>query len=211
MATKLGIVNRALDLMGQAPVVDIDSPISREEKVMARWYDVSRLRVLAYHPWDFAEARYQCSRSGTPLFEYADKYRVPSNFLELVDIYVEDSGQYYSQVYGDIDWTREENDILLNMSGSTSINIVYTKDVEDVAKFSALFTAALERRLASDTCFAITRDLKLAASLVSQADDDMNKATSIDGQGKRVRRKEFSRAIAARCSGLGSSNPYRIR
>lgn len=211
MTTKLDIVNRALDLMGQAPVSDIDSPISKEEKTMARWYDVSRQRVLAYHPWDFAEARYQCSRSGTPLFEYADKYEVPNNFLELVDIYLDNAGEYYSQVYGDIDWSREENEILLNMSGATSINIVYTKDVEDVAKFSSLFTAALERRLASDTCFAITRDLKLATSLVSQADDDMNKATSIDGQGKRVRRKEFSRAIAARRSGLSNCNPYRIR
>ena len=211
MTTKLDIVNRALDLMGQAPVSDIDNPISKEEKTMARWYDVVRQRVLAYHPWDFAEGRYACSRSGTPLFEYSDKYRVPNNFLELVDLYLEDSDQYYSSVYGEIDWSREDNDLLLNMAGANSINIVYTKDVTDTTKFSSLFVAALERRLAADTCFSITRDLKLTAQLVTLSEEDMNKATSIDGQGKRIRRKEFSRAIAARRTGLGSGNPYRIR
>lgn len=211
MTTKLDIVNRALDLMGQAPVSDIDTPYSKEEKTMARWYDATRRAVLAYHPWDFAEARYNCSRTGTPLFEYSDKYRVPNDFLELVDIYMEDYDQYYSDVYGDIDWSREENDILLSMVGANSISIVYTKDVTDTTKFSALFTSALELKLAANTCFSITRDLKLTAQLVSLSEDAMNKATSIDGQGKRVRRKEFSRAIAARRAGWSSGNPYRIR
>lgn len=214
MTTSLDIVNRALVRLGQDPADSIEDPISKNEKTMALFYDSVREALLAYHPWDFAEGRYSCSRVGTPAFDYTDSYKLPINFLELVEIKDAETGESfaYSSEYGEVDWSREDNNILLNAGGADTVNIVYTKNITDASKFSKLFVKALEVQLAAETAYNITKDAKLEAKLIELSADALNKATSVDGQGKRVRRKEYSRAIAARQGGLGtSSNPYRIR
>jgi hypothetical protein len=212
MSTSLDIVNGALDIIGQSPIVSIENPTSKEEKICSRWYNKCRRYLLAYHPWDFAEGDYSCSRSGTPSDpDYTDKYRLPNDFLELVDIKGEGSSFQYSFEHGKIDWTRRGNEILLNADGASSITIVYTKDFTVVSQFSAKFTEALEEYLAGKIMYPVTKDAKGAAAQKEIAKDVINEAMSIDGQGKRIRRVEYSRAIAARRGGSIPANPYRIQ
>lgn len=213
MSTSLDIVNAALDIIGQTTIASIENPTSKNEKICARWYDKCRRYLLAYHPWDFAEGYYACPRSGTPDNEnFTDKYRLPNDFLELIKIDGEGTSFQYAFEYGEVDWTREGNDILLNADAANSINIVYTRDFETVSQFSAKFTEALEEYLASKIMFPITKDAKATAAQKEQAEEIINEAMSIDGQGKRIRRIEYSRAIAARTGRRSlTSNPYRIR
>jgi hypothetical protein len=178
------------------------------------WYDESRKFLLAYHPWDFAEAYHTCSRSGTPDNDnYDDMYRLPNDFLELISI--EGSGQQsftYSSEYGKVDWTREGNNILLNNGGGTSVDIVYTKNFNTPSQFSSLFTKALVYELAANMALDLTKDAKLEDLIRKRADKVLNEATSIDGQGKRVRRVEYSRAISARTGQIKRvTDPYRIQ
>ena len=117
----------------------------------------------------------------------------------------------YSDEYGELDWSREGNEILLNAAGATSIDIVYTKDIKDTTKFTPLFRKALARRLAADMALDITSDLKKQAQMETLAEQELAKATSSDGQGKRVRKIEFSKAVAARKSGRSFyREPYKI-
>lgn len=211
MSTSLDIVNGALDIIGQPPIASIENPVGKNEKICARWYDKCRRYLLAYHPWDFAEGGYSCPRSGTPSDpDYTDMYRLPNDFLELIDVKGEGQSFQYSSEYGKVDWTRRGNDILLNAGGASSIFIIYTKDFTTVSQFSAKFTEALEEYLASKIIFPITKDVKATAAQKEAAQEVINEAMSIDGQGKRIRRIEYSRAIAARKYGLRTTNAYRV-
>jgi hypothetical protein len=212
MSDSLAIVNAALDIIGQPAIGSIENPVSKNEKICARWYDKCRRYLLAYHPWDFAEGDDRCPWSGTPSDpDYTDMYRLPNDFLELIEIKGEGSSFQYSSEYGKVDWTRRGNEILLNANGAASINIVYTKDFTKVSQFSSKFTEALEEYLAGKIIYPITKDVKATAAQKESAKEIINEAMSIDGQGKRVRRIEYSRAIAARRVGSRSSNPYRIQ
>ena len=207
---ELDIINRALSLLGERPISSRDNPTSKNELAADRWYDESRLQLLEYHPWDFAEGRYDCPRSGASedSSEYTDKYRLPNDFVALIHIKADG---VYSDEYGELDWSREGNEILLNAAGATSIGVVYTKDIKDTTKFTPLFRKALARRLAADMALDITSDLKKQAQMETLAEQELSRATSIDGQGKRVRKVEYSKAIAARRSGRPLyRDPYRI-
>lgn len=210
MPTSLDIVNGALDILGQTPLASIENPTDKNGSICARWYDKCRRYLLAYHPWDFAESDYSCPRSGSPSDPgYTDMYRLPNDFIELISIQGEGASFVYSSEYGKVDWTRRGNNILINANGSPSINIVYTMDFNIVSQFSPKFIEALEEYLASKIALPITKDAKVAAAQKEIAEKVISEAMSVDGQGKRIRRIEYSKAIAARKYGLGSTSAYR--
>lgn len=211
--SSLAIVNSALNLIGQPAIASIENPVSKNEKICAHWYDKCRKYLLAYHPWDFAEGNESCPWSGTSTDpEYTDKYRLPNDFLELIEVTGKGSSFRYTPEYGPVKYARRGNEILLNANGAASVNVVYTKDFTTSHFFSAKFTEALEEYLASKIIYPITKDAKAKAAQGAVAEKVINEATSIDGQGKRIKRIEYSRAIAARRGSLSVCvNPYRIR
>ena len=57
VSSAVGICNLALDTLKQESVANIESPVSIEESLCARWYDVTRRELLRSHPWSFARTR----------------------------------------------------------------------------------------------------------------------------------------------------------
>ena len=96
-ASKIDICNMALDYVGQSPVGNIDSPGTPTEILVARHYDDARQNVLRKYCWNFAKTRAKCSRNATPLFDYADSYQLPNDFVRFLSTNgVNDAGLNYA-------------------------------------------------------------------------------------------------------------------
>ncbi len=191
----IDICNLALDNLGQeANVTDVTSdPTTVAEKICHRWYDTIRRSLLRAHPWSFAKARVSISRDATdPDFGYADAYNMPTNLLTLRFI-GDDSIQDFKN-----DFKIEKRQILLNNSGAASINIGYTIDMTEVAKFDALFVDIFALKLSLRTSYAFTIKRTLRNDLVLLLKDAMAEAKAINGQESPPIRVEKSKFKTAR-------------
>ena len=196
------ICNLALDTLKQELVANIESPVSVEESLCARWYDVTRRELLRSHPWSFARTRVTLLRNSTaPAFEYEDAYDLPADFLRL--LYIGDD------VYaGEKDFTIEGGQILMNNSGE-ALQIAYVKDVTSVAKMDALFVDALVAELTVKLAPALLGMKPATQSyLVSERNRILQQVRSINGQENPVKVIHKSDLITARNTGFHRYDRY---
>ena len=202
VSSAVGICNLALDTLKQESVANIESPVSIEESLCARWYDVTRRELLRSHPWSFARTRVTLLRNSTaPSFEYEDAYDLPPDFLRL--LYIGDD------VYaGEKEYTLEGRQILMN-NGGASLQIAYVKDVTSVAQMDALFVDALAAELAVKLAPAILGMKPATQSyLVSERDRLLRQVRSINGQENPVKVIHKSDLITARNRGFHRYDRY---
>ena len=64
VASQVAICNRAMEMLGQAPIVSI-SDSSAQAKALNRVYNDSRRALLEDHPWNFAKKRASLAASAT--------------------------------------------------------------------------------------------------------------------------------------------------
>jgi hypothetical protein len=200
----IAICNLALDHLGEGPIASIDPPESATETICARWYDQTRRSLLREYLWNFSRARAYISRSGTPLFDYADSYTLPNDCLRVIR--VGNAEQYYA------DYEIEEREFLCNAGGATSLKLRYTKDISDVNKFDPLFINILALRLALKMAVKFTlKDAKLD-TLAKQLAQEEGFAVAVDGQERPPVRVQNSKLLAARRRGSTSSyaSPYTV-
>lgn len=190
----VAICNLALDHLNEAPISSIESPSSKIESVLARWYDVSRKAVLQLIAWNFAIKRTTISSNATaPAFGYDLAFDLPADFVKLVSI-----GDY-----GLIkNYKIEGNQILLDsdtsqITSTSSLKLVYVSDFKNVAQMDALFIETLALHIAYKIGNKITNN----ASLIGQAGDlyreSLSEAARVDGQQSpptRIERSKFRRA-----------------
>ena len=204
--SSIDICNLALDLLNDgAQAISIASPTTKQEEVCARWYDVTRRKLLRKNVWNFARARIQLSRdSVTPAFQYADKYNLANDHLRLLKI---DSDVYDSRVtaLGEIDFEIEGRQILMNNSGGTSINIQYIKDETDVTKFDSIFVLVFAHQLAINMAFKLTVKNTVVNRLKTLIAELNISASAIDGQERPPRVIEHSKFSRSRRRGKSSS------
>lgn len=202
VTSAVGICNLALDTLKQELIANIESPVSVEESLCARWYDVTRRELLRSHPWSFARTRTTLLRNTTaPAFEYEDAYDLPADFLRLLytgdDVYMENR-----------EYTIENGQILMNNSGD-SLAIVYVKDVTSVAKMDALFVDALAAELTVKLAPALLGMKPATQSyLVSERDRILRQVRSINGQENPVKVIHKSDLITARNRGFHRYDRY---
>ena len=202
VSSAVGICNLALDTLKQESVANIESPVSIEESLCARWYDVTRRELLRSHPWSFARKRDTLLRNSVaPAFEYDDAYDLPTDFLRLLYI-----GEDVHA--GENEYTIEGRQILMNNSGD-SLAIAYVKDVTNVSHMDALFVDALAAELAVKLAPALL-GLKPATQtyLVSERDRIIRQVRSINGQDNPVKVIHKSDLITARNRGVHRYDRY---
>ncbi len=197
MATALSsveVVNLSLDLLRHSDkVTDIDDPESETESLANRWYDVTRRSILRAFPWNFARKRITLSRNATaPSFGYADAYKLPNDYLELVFI-----GENYNEDY-ETDYSLEGGQILINNDGASDLKICYVADVTTVGLFDAifldLFTAELAIRLAN----SLTGINKSMKDIREWRNDLRTQARAKNGQENPVKVRQTSRLRSIR-------------
>ncbi len=194
--SKVKICNLSMDHLKQsAVIVNIDTPVTDEEKVCSRWYDAMRRKLLRSHPWVFARSRIVLNRNTiVPPFGYADCYDLPNDFLNLRfignDAIRDFKGRYEI----------EGRQILINNNGGTTLNIGYTKDEDNVSKFDAIFVTVLALSMAQKMAYRFTLKLSVVNAITAGLREELIEAKAVNGQDRPPIRIEKSKFITARRS-----------
>lgn len=197
MASQSAICNRALEFLGQAPIVSINDD-TNAAKALRRVFDDTRRALLEDHPWNFARKRDSLAASATvPSWGYDRGFPVPADFLKLLAIENEPAFSMEADPSG-TQW------ILTN--ASAPLNIVYIYDVTDTGRYPASFVDAFAARLALDVCEDITNSNMKKDAAAKLYTSFLLKAKSSNGlQRQAIGFKEFSFSRSRRG---GSSGPY---
>ncbi len=128
-------------------------------------------------------------------FGYADTYTLPSDYLKLHYI-GNDSVDNYQRVY-----EIQNNQILINNSGTTTLNVGYIKNETDVTKFDPLFVILLAAELANNMAYKWTLKNSVIQRLEAVLTDKRAQAKAVNGQDRPPKRYERSKFVRARFRG----------
>lgn len=195
------ICNVALDLLGEkSGVSNIETPETDVEHLCARHYVNVLEYLLRNYVWNFAKARKIISRDAlnTPEFDYSDAYRLPQDFVRLVNF-----NEYKSLI--DVDFDLDGTHLLLNNGGNADVRLRYIKRVDDVTKFDAGFVHLFSLYLAVNMAYKKTSKQTVIERLVKLIEIAEAKIVSIDGQERPPERIQVSKYGRAR-RGARSAN-----
>lgn len=156
-ASKTNILNKALTLVGAAPIVNIDDG-SNNANILKRVYDISLRSVLSEGKWNFATKRALLTVSTDTL----DWYDVGETIIyvrpsDIIRIYGANSA---NAIY------REEGDYIISDTAGLGLRYVYF--LEDPTKYSALFIDAFIDKLSSDIAYMVVNSSTLGERFLTK-------------------------------------------
>ncbi|MBX9697871.1 MAG: hypothetical protein K2X74_00485 [Acetobacteraceae bacterium] len=144
MASEVGICNRALDMLGQPPILALDNS-SKTAAACLRNYGPSRDYVLRSYPWNSATARVSLvALTEAPAFGYARAFQLPADCLRVMD--TEDDLK-------DVSWRREGN--LLLTDAASPLRIRYIRRLTDPSLMDDMLAEVIAAHVASSIAYQI--------------------------------------------------------
>lgn len=201
MSSEVGICNLALSHLGdEATVASIDPPEgSAQADHCAIFYPQARDTLLELHTWKFATRRVALSPLSVPSWNWGYAYAEPNQCIRLVSVLPSDSAsEAESQPYDAFGAASGAPAIFTDQESAT---LVYITRVTDTSKFSALFTEALSRLLASYLAGPVLKGEQGAAMARKCMQDYMlllGQAKDIDAKQRRVDPTHTAPWISAR-------------
>ncbi len=189
-SSSLDIANRALILVGANTISSFDED-SEEGRVSNSMYEDMIRTLLISSRWRFATKQATLNLlSDTPQGRYTRKYQLPSDYLMLHAITVNDLvieyNVYEDEVYADT----SEADVLI---------ADYTFRTAE-ANFPSYFIMLAEYRLATILATALARDEQMASLFDVQTTRLAQQAKTLDSQQQTTRKLVTSRFITDRRS-----------
>lgn len=179
MATSaVDICNLSLSLLSNGTITDIVNPSSENEKLCAKWYNVSLQQTLSLHPWNFAKAKFLAPRQVDPLFGFSHAFALPSDYLRL--IFIGNTKQDFVSIYNDYEVVG--NTIELNYDQDGSLPMQYTRNETRVGMFSPWFIDVLQYRLALNMSPELNRTSSEIEILNNQFLQSLSVAKQLEGQ-----------------------------
>ena len=87
MASAVSICSNALLMVGAQTINSFDGDLSDRQRLAANLYETVRDYVLSSHPWNTCIKRVQLNPDvGAPLYDYAQQYSLPVDFLRLMSV-----------------------------------------------------------------------------------------------------------------------------
>jgi hypothetical protein len=180
MTTSTDVCNLALDHLAEDPITDIgdNSPIAQR---CNRIYNITRQAVLEAHHWSFATVRATITPDPTPpAWSEMNRFLIPSTYLKVRNVY---SHGDYRNVLQASRWQVEGEYIV---SDIPTVFGVFTEDIVDEDKLSALFIEALAARLAMQMCLPLTENTTLQQTMATIYQNYIDEASVVDAsQGRR--------------------------
>lgn len=171
MTTEVQIANLALSHIGhKATVAAIDgSEQSREAELCAQFYDLARDTVLERHTWNFTMRRIVATEVDEDIEGWEYVYAKPADTLRIIAVLPEGFDDDYADVFSMVPNAYDEPMpaqagryvpspfVMETLDDGTEViltdvenaRIRYQVRVTDTAKFTAAFTMAVSRMLAS--------------------------------------------------------------
>lgn len=159
MYSKVDICNLALSQLGDKSTVEnIDSPTKQTEKVLAKWYDISRRAALKTMMPNFAITRDLWALSAeTPAFGYKYAYMYRSDCLKILGIGEADNPS--------TDYSIENGYVLTNILYEDGLPVRYVKDEQAITKFNDSFILLFSLLLARNIAPEITESMTIISNL----------------------------------------------
>lgn len=179
MATKIGIYNSALNLLGQQPLSTLV-----EERESRRVLDSEYARIVAKclkaGNWFFAMRMAAMVGTATPTISrgFTNAYTKPS------DLVLTFMGSNQANLQDALKGTEWMETPLNYLSNGSALTVQYTSNGDaygmDLEKWGAMFEQYVISELASATCYQITRNPELMLSLKQIAQFDLGNAREIE-------------------------------
>jgi hypothetical protein len=176
MTSQTAICNRALECLGDAPVVSIDDD-TKQAKALRRVYDISRRAFLCEHPWHFAKKRASLPASAAaPGWGFTHGFPVPADFLRLLAV---KNGPAFS-----LEADASGSQWILS-DAQAPLAILYLYDVTDAGRFPPHAVEALARWLAYDLAEDLTQSNTKKQDAAQALSVALTRAKRINGMQKQ--------------------------
>jgi len=151
--SKTDILNKALTLVGAAPITNINDS-TNNARILNRVYEVSLRSILSECKWNFATKRSDLTLS-TDTLDWYDTGEVY--------VYIKPNDMVRAFEANDVNATwREEGDYIISDTTGLGLRYVYYLDVP--SKYPSFFVDAFIDKLCSDIAYAIVNSATLGAS-----------------------------------------------
>lgn len=166
MTQALEIVNHALVLLGEQPLISLEQP-GKQAKVVKALYSIIRDSELASHPWHFAKKRQLLSCvSLDELPKGNDYYLLPCDWLQTIAL--------FHQGY-EVPYVRYEGSYIVTENNHV-LELLYIARIEDSHCYPALFKESLALKLAYSMADSLTANSLKAENLKHQYEAAYKKA-----------------------------------
>ncbi len=166
MTTPLSICSSALLMIGADEITSFEEG-SREAKLCANLYDVTRDELLQVYPWRFAAGQAQLAQLvDEPLFGFRHAYQLPSEILRLIAADTEQEFRTF------------ENRLYTN---APAIRITYLFRPQE-SKMPAYFVRAVELKMAEILALALQEDVAKSRLMAEKSNQQIIRSRSIDAQ-----------------------------
>ncbi len=192
--TKIGIINRGLQLLGQPSITSLTEN-SLSARAMLRAYDSVLLAELESHVWKFSITRALLAADATPpLFGKGRYFPLPGDFLFLAPEETEFANPQRRDY--DIEIFNNTQCIVSGDSAPLAIRYVTSNITESI--FSPTFAEALAYGLALATCEAITNSNTKLQNLATGHEMTIRRATRRNDIQKAPTKSPISPFLAVR-------------
>lgn len=185
MASRVELANRALDKIGEQPIISLEDN-QKAARVISRMFDMVRDDELRARKWSFSIKRTQLAPDvDVPVYGYGSQFTLPIDCLRILSIFNFDIGPNMSDYNSGMSQTYviEGRKILYGrpIPGGPPANISmplrYISRIEDTTQWDASFNEAFACRLAMESCEAITQSDSKWQKCVSQYQMALSKAS----------------------------------
>lgn len=177
-----GICNVALSRVGETNFIDSLSDETSTAQVCNVLWDHSRSVVLSSHSWKFATVRASLAAlSGVERSGWEYSYALPVGCLTPLYIY---PGKRNPASEERIPFEQEDDETVgpILLTDEEDAELVYVRDVENVARWPALFVDVITWKLASELALAIPNKGDLAAGMNAAYERALARAAASDAR-----------------------------
>lgn len=187
MASVVQICNYALRMLGAQSITAIDEG-TKNADLCNELYPDTRDAVLRDHPWNCAIVRQQLNQDSTgPIYQWQYSYTLPTDPYCLRVLGTSLDHYYGRPEVPQLDeWGRALYPYVIEgrklLSDSAVMSIQYISRVEDVNLFDPLLKNAVEKAMARELAFPITRSMEVVRAMDAMYQEAIIKAKGVDAQ-----------------------------
>lgn len=167
--SEVQICSNALMLLGADPIASFTDGTTGATLSSNLW-PIVRDKVLRSHPWNCATKRIALAPEATaPAFDYAYSFLLPDDWLRTLAVGKTDDNTYFKMENGRI------------LMDGTVCYLTYVFRQEDVTKYDALLTEALQWSMAAEMAYPLTRAVETQQAMLKQEEWVMKRARAVNG------------------------------
>lgn len=169
--SSIALCSRALLKLGGGTIASFDEGTA-EAEIAANLYPSVRDAILSAHPWSFATAQQRLpALMIEPVADFASAFQLPANFLRALSAGGGSSGQ-------GLEYRIAEKRLHTN-ADEVILTYIFRPNELD---FPPFFDQALIARLAAEFCIPLTESTSRSESLYRLADQELQRAKTVDAQ-----------------------------